>query len=88
MKCRKANCSGAYEHRLISRAEVHGGETVVIENVPAKVCPICGETFFSLEAAEALEALRDELEQGQARPTGTANIYHLKEEPQRFAPSS
>ncbi len=79
MRCRKQDCPGEYEHRLITRTEMHDGQPVVIENVPAKACPICGETFFSLETAEGLEDLRDDLEQGRAQPAGTAKVYRFGE---------
>ena len=52
-------CHGETVSKNITYTQWYKGKLVVIENVPAEVCPICGEEYFSSEVAGRIqEAIR------------------------------
>ena len=55
MKCTIAGCPGEYESRLVIQTLRPNGHTMVIEDVPADVCNVCGDTLFSPETVQSLE---------------------------------
>jgi YgiT-type zinc finger domain-containing protein len=59
MKCSIENCPGEYQHKLISQVFARNGEAVVIEDIPVKVCDICGDTILNWETVEKLHATLD-----------------------------
>ena len=58
MTCGITDCPGAYEARELVLARGKGEEIFVVERVPARVCAVCGETLFTPETVERLQALR------------------------------
>lgn len=54
MKCSIENCPGEYQEHLISQVFTRHGESIVIENIPAKVCDLCGDTVLDWAAVERL----------------------------------
>ncbi len=54
MKCSIENCPGEYQEQLISQVFTRHGESIVIENIPAKVCDLCGDTVLDWAAVERL----------------------------------
>ena len=57
MKCNIIGCTGEYEEKLIVHTVLPGGEVVVINHVPAEVCPVCGDTLFKPETIRRIEEL-------------------------------
>jgi YgiT-type zinc finger domain-containing protein len=57
MECRMKDCPGTYEERKILHSERHKDKTVFIDNVPALVCRVCGDTLLSLETVRRIEGL-------------------------------
>ena len=47
MECSIKGCPGRYEKQLILHTFKKGLEVVVLENVPAEVCSVCGDTLLS-----------------------------------------
>jgi YgiT-type zinc finger domain-containing protein len=41
--------------RLIMHSQVHSGRLLAVENVPADVCPRCGEQYFAKETADKIQ---------------------------------
>ncbi len=73
MQCSIKGCAGDYEDRIVVHAVTHGGQTVVIEGVPAEVCSVCGDAIFSPETVRGIERLlksRDE-------PIRTAPVFEF-----------
>jgi YgiT-type zinc finger domain-containing protein len=68
MKCQTPGCSGEREARAISHAVIYQERTLVIHDVPADVCPECGEAALSEETTMHLELLL----RRKARSKGTA----------------
>ena len=54
MKCTVAGCSGEYEERLITQIFTRGEQAIVVEDIPAKVCDVCGDTLLAPEVVEQL----------------------------------
>ncbi len=71
MKCSIQGCPGEYEEREITHTVRFRGQIVVIDRVPAEVCPICGDVLLSPKTVRHIEALlRDRTE-----PTSTVPLY-------------
>lgn len=49
MKCHTPGCIGEHEARTISHTVVYRERTLVIHNVPAHLCPDCGDAVLSEE---------------------------------------
>jgi len=57
MKCGIAECPGQYEERLVIHTVRFQGEVIVFDNVPAEVCPICGDVLFKPETVRRIEEM-------------------------------
>ena len=57
MKCSIVGCPGEYELRNVVHTFQRGNQTMVVEDVPAKVCTSCGDTLFSASTVRSLENL-------------------------------
>ena len=71
MECRIAGCPGHYEAQLVLHLEYHNGEPVVIADVPANVCDICGDTLFTSDTTKQL----DRLHEHPPRPSRLIPLY-------------
>jgi YgiT-type zinc finger domain-containing protein len=57
MKCSFRDCSGEYEDRRIVHTERHGDRIVVINDVPAQVCAVCGDVLFTADTVRRIEEI-------------------------------
>ena len=57
MKCSITGCPGEYEPGTVVQTARHDDRTIVIEDVPADVCCVCGDTLFSAETVRCIEKL-------------------------------
>ena len=73
--CSIRSCPGEYERKRIVHTVKHHGNVVVLENVPAKVCSICGDILLSLSTVEAIEAIL----KNPGKPIRTAPVYEMPE---------
>ena len=72
--CSIAGCPGTYEAGRVVHTVRHRGEIIVIENVPAEICTICGDVLFTPETTERIQTIIRE----RSRPTvGHAPIYEF-----------
>lgn len=71
MKCDYKDCPGSYKEKLTDQVNRKNGKVVVITDVPSLVCNLCGDTFYSSDAALQLERLR----YGDAMPVGSVPLY-------------
>lgn len=55
--CSLGGCPGTYETREVVYSTRYRGAIVVAQDVPAEVCPICGDTLFTPETAEQLQRI-------------------------------
>ena len=71
MNCSIEGCPGEYEPRKVVHTVRHRGDVIVIDQVPAEVCSVCGDVLFEPETVRHIEQL---LESGVA-PQKTAPLY-------------
>jgi YgiT-type zinc finger domain-containing protein len=73
MKCQTPDCIGEHEARGISHSVIYRQRTVVVHNVPAHVCPECGDAVLIEETTIHLEALL----RRKTRSKATAFAYEV-----------
>jgi len=56
MKCATPGCPGEMEARRIVHTFIRGGKPIVVEDLPAWVCPVCGYTVLDLAVLDILFA--------------------------------
>jgi YgiT-type zinc finger domain-containing protein len=71
MRCTVQGCSGEYSDRQITQTVRRRGQILVIDRVPAEVCPVCGDILLKPETVRRVEAL---LEQAP-KPAGVVPLY-------------
>jgi len=54
MKCAVAGCSGEYKERFITQFFTRGGQAIVVEDIPAEVCDVCGDTLLAPGVVEQM----------------------------------
>ena len=57
MKCSIEGCPGEYEEKKIVHTVRHNGQVIVIDHVPAEVCPVCGDVLLKPETVRRIEKL-------------------------------
>ena len=71
MKCSITGCVGSYEERSVIHTVRNQERVVVVDHVPAEVCPVCGDVLFRPETIRALESLLATVRQ----PDATVPLY-------------
>jgi YgiT-type zinc finger domain-containing protein len=71
MKCAIQGCPGEYEGSSIVHTVRRQGEVVVIGNVPAEVCTVCGDLLLTPETVRHIEALLE----SRPRPITMVPLY-------------
>ncbi|MCS7210788.1 MAG: YgiT-type zinc finger protein [Chloroherpetonaceae bacterium] len=57
MRCSIKGCPGEYEARLVDHVERRDGKPIVVTDVPALVCNVCGDTLFDVATVKAIDAI-------------------------------
>ena len=57
MNCSVQGCPGEYEPREIVHTVRYKGEIVVLDNVPAQVCSVCGDTLLDADTVRGIERI-------------------------------
>ena len=65
--CSIQGCPGTYEARNVVHTVRYRGEIIVIEDVPAEVCSVCGDVLFTPETVEHLQRIVRERSQPATR---------------------
>lgn len=73
MKCTVQGCPGEMEPRRIVHTFMRGGKPMLVEDLPALVCPVCGYAVLDLRVLDSLFALDVENE----APVGQAPVFRL-----------
>jgi YgiT-type zinc finger domain-containing protein len=74
MKCSLEGCPGDYKKKEILHTVRYQGQVVVIDNIPAEVCTICGDVLLKPETVQYIEEL---LETG-SQPAEMVPLYEYK----------
>jgi YgiT-type zinc finger domain-containing protein len=69
-------CGARLKIELITDTQTIGDRVYIVTDVPAEVCPQCGERYLSPETVDAIQAL---IESGEARETRQVPVYHLRQ---------
>ena len=77
MKCLVQGCSGEMEERRIVHTFVRNEMPIVVEDLPALVCPVCGYTVLDLRLLDQIFAL----DPATASPVKQAPVFRLSLEP-------
>ncbi len=70
-------CPGHYETRLIVHAARRQGRVVVINDVPAEVCEVCGDTVFTLETSARISSILRAVDAGEREPDAVAPVLQF-----------
>jgi len=73
MKCVVQGCPGEMEQRRIVHTFVRNGKPMLVEDLLALVCPVCGYTVLDLQVLDRLFALDPENE----TPVRQAPVFRL-----------
>jgi YgiT-type zinc finger domain-containing protein len=57
MKCTIEGCPGEYEDQQVVHTVRHRGQVIVIDQVPAEVCTVCGDVLLKPETVRRLEKM-------------------------------
>ncbi len=57
MKCAFPGCPGEYEDKFITHKVEDSEGVSYIDNVPAKVCQLCGDTILATETLTMIEKI-------------------------------
>ena len=71
MKCTIVGCPGEYEDKKVVHTVRHRGRLIVIENVPAEVCSLCGDVLLRPDTIRRIEAILQQTRE----PDRTAPVY-------------
>lgn len=71
VKCQM--CEGRYEERLVARVYRRDGKVIVVDDVPAEVCNLCGDTLLKPETVERVQEALAKAEEAKE----FAPIVHL-----------
>lgn len=75
MKCSILRCHGEYDERLISNTYAQDDKTIVVRDIPAEVCNVCGDTLLRPEVVKAVDRLLDSRD---LEPEEYAPVYRLR----------
>ena len=73
MKCSIVGCSGEYEEQRIVHTIRRRGQVIVIDDVPAEVCSVCGDVLLTPATVRRIEALL----QNAKTPARTVPLYEF-----------
>lgn len=68
-------CGGSYTRRKISHTFRREGRLIVIDDVPAEVCDVCGDVLFTPQTSRKLDKLVADYE--KRSPKDTAPVYEF-----------
>jgi YgiT-type zinc finger domain-containing protein len=73
MICVAQKCSGKMYERKLTHVFTHTGEPLVVEDIPALVCSVCGYAVLDLRVLDALLRIDPEAD----KPAGQAPVFRL-----------
>ncbi len=75
MTCRIDVQHGDYEQRTVTYTAKLHDQPLIIEDVPALVCPLCGDTLFTAQTLKRIEGMKESL----PAPIRQAPVFTLKQ---------
>jgi YgiT-type zinc finger domain-containing protein len=74
--CYSQGCPGEYHEEQVVRAMRFQGRVIVVEDIPAEVCDLCGSTLFAPDVIQTL----DQLVRNPKEPSDTVPLYRYPTE--------
>ncbi len=71
MNCSTEGCGRTLEARTVIHTVRHKGNVIVIDHVPAEVCPVCGDVLLRPDTVRSIERLVRDL----PPPTASVPLY-------------
>jgi len=71
MQCSIHGCPGRLEPKRVVHTVRHRGHVVVIDNVPAEVCNVCGDVLLAPETVRHIERILSD----ETVATSTVPLY-------------
>lgn len=71
MSCHTPGCTGEHETGTISHSVIYQERSIVLHNVPAGICPACGDVVLTDETTIVIE----DLLRRKARSKQTVFVY-------------
>lgn len=73
--CTIKGCPGHYTETTVSHTFRREGRLIVIDDVPAEVCDVCGDVLFTPQTSRKLDKLVADY--GKHSPKDTAPVYEF-----------
>lgn len=73
LHCNIKGCPGVYEQKPVTLTVRHRDELVVIDQVPAEVCNVCGDQLFAPETNRKIDQLLDR--RAETEPRKSVPLY-------------
>lgn len=70
-------CGGKLKEKEITYTQELKGKVYVVSNVPALVCPICGEEYLSPDTVDEIQKVIEQGEKGRTKPVKQVPVFNF-----------
>ena len=70
-------CRGKLKQQRITYTQELGGKVYVVSDVPALVCPQCGEQYLSPDTVDEIQKVIEQGEKGKKKPVKQIPVFHF-----------
>lgn len=70
-------CKATLKEKEITYTQELEGKVYVVSDVPALVCPQCGEQYLSTDTADEIQKVIEQGEKGKKRPIRQIPVFHF-----------
>ena len=74
-KC--AVCQSNLKQKKITYTQELGGDIFVVSDVPALVCPQCGEQYLTPNTVDKIQEVAEKREQKKLKPVQQIPVFHF-----------
>lgn len=70
-------CKAQLKEKKITYTQELEGKVYVVSEVPALVCPQCGEQYLSPDTVDEIQKVIEQGEKGKVRPVKQIPVFHF-----------
>lgn len=70
-------CKAKLEERRITYTQELEGKVYVVSDVPALVCPQCGEQYLAPDTVDEIQKVIEQGEKGKRKPVKQIPVFHF-----------
>lgn len=70
-------CKAKLEEKRITYTQELEGKVYVVSDVPALVCPQCGEQYLSPDTVDRIQEVIEKGEKGKTKPVKQIPVFHF-----------